>query len=296
MHTAHPGIPEFDYIKPASLKEASQFLAEHAGEARPFMGGTDTFVRMRDGFWKDRYLVDVKCLEGMKDIHFDADKGLIIGAAVPMNQVITHPDAIQHYPLLVEAAKTVASYQLRSRATIAGNLCNASPAGDTTGACIVYAGVLLVHGLNGVREEPLAGFFKGPGKTALQPGDIVIAIRLPIPPKGAAGKYIKLGRNNLSDLAIVGVTVLAWADKDCPSGYRFRIALASVAPVPLVAAKAEEILAAGPLTPETIEAAAAAAMQAATPIDDVRGGAKYRKAMVHNLTRKAVTEVAARFK
>lgn len=296
MHTAHPGIPEFDYIKPASLKEASQFLAEHAGEARPFMGGTDTFVRMRDGFWKDRYLVDVKCLEGMKDIHFDADKGLIIGAAVPMNQVITHPDAIQHYPLLVEAAKTVASYQLRSRATIAGNLCNASPAGDTTGACIVYAGVLLVHGLNGVREEPLAGFFKGPGKTALQPGDIVIAIRLPIPPKGAAGKYIKLGRNNLSDLAIVGVTVLAWADKDCPSGYRFRIALASVAPVPLVAAKAEEILAAGPLTPETIESAAAAAMQAATPIDDVRGGAKYRKAMVHNLTRKAVTEVAARFK
>ena len=104
------------------------------------MGGTDTFVRLRDGAWKDRYLVDVKGLEGMRRIAFDPAGGLTLGAAVTMNQVIASADVDQTYPLLAEAARSVASYPLRSRATIVGNLCNASPAGDTTGASLRPAG------------------------------------------------------------------------------------------------------------------------------------------------------------
>ncbi|RME73147.1 MAG: xanthine dehydrogenase family protein subunit M [Chloroflexi bacterium] len=293
MHNPRPGLPEFDYVRPASLSEASRFLAEHQGEARPFMGGTDTFVRMRDGFWKEKYIVDVKRLDGMGDITFDPSTGLTIGAAVNMNRVIDSPEVQEHYPLLAEAAKTVASFQLRSRATIVGNICNASPAGDTIGACIVMGGVLKVHGLDGEREVPLTGFFVGPGKTVLKPGDIVTAIRFPVLPQGHAGRYIKLGRNALSDLAIVGVTAFAYPD-DTPSGYRFKLALASVAPVPLVPEKAEEILTGKPITDETIAEAAQAAMDACNPIDDVRGSARYRKYMVRNLTRRAVTDVLNR--
>jgi carbon-monoxide dehydrogenase medium subunit len=288
MITAHPGLPEFDYIRPTTLEEASAFLAQHTGEARAFIGGTDTFVRMRDGAWQDKYLVDVKGLPGMNDLKFDPAKGLTVGAAVNMNRLISSPEVNEHYPVLAEAAHTVASYQLRTRATIAGNVCNASPAGDTIGSCLVLDAKLHVHGVDGNRIESLRTFFTGPGKTTLKPGDIVTAIELPLPPKGSHGKYIKLGRNAIGDLAIVGVTAFGYPDRT-PSGYRFFVALASVAPTPLLLDVA--LLSEKPITEETINEAAEFAMNSVTPIDDVRGSARYRSLMVRNMTRNALTDV-----
>jgi carbon-monoxide dehydrogenase medium subunit len=284
-------LPEFDYIRPDSYEEACRFLSEHARDARPFLGGTDTFVRMRDGVWKEKYLLDLKALPGMLDLIFDEQQGLVMGAAVNMNRVIAHPEINKYYPLLAEAARSVASYQLRSRATIAGNICNASPAGDTIGVCIVYNGVALIHGVAGKREEPLRDFFAGPGQTVLGPGDILFAIKFPLPPPDHAGRYIKLGRNACGDLAIVGVTALGYRDEMASSGYRFHLALASVAPVPLVPKEAEAILADTQITRNRIAAAAKAAEAAATPIDDTRGSARYRKLMVRNLVEKAVLDV-----
>jgi carbon-monoxide dehydrogenase medium subunit len=288
---ASPELPEFEYFRPASLMEASRFLAQHAGEARPLLGGTDIFVRMRDGFWHDKYLVDVKNLDGTADLRFDPTVGLTVGAGVNMNRVMASPDVKAHYPLLAEACRSVASYQLRTRATIAGNICNASPAGDTIGACLLLGGVLKVHGVEGYREQPVANFFLGPGKTVLQPGDIVTAVRFPLPPKGTAGTYIKLGRNTWSDLSIVGVTALGYPDATAASGFRFRVALASVAPVPLVVASVEEYLATHPVSPEAFTQAGRLAEEACNPIDDVRGSARYRRAMVRNLTAKALETV-----
>jgi carbon-monoxide dehydrogenase medium subunit len=287
----HPALPEFEYIRPASLAEASQFLSLHPDTARPFLGGTDVFVRMRDGFLAPEFLVDVKNLDGTSQLRFDAESGLTIGAAVSMNQVAASPDVQAQYPLLAEACRSVASYQLRTRATIVGNICNASPAGDTIGACLVFDGVLRIHGVNGLREEPLSAFFKGPGRTTLKPGDIVTAIHLPLPPRDCTCKYLKLGRNQLSDLSIVGVTVLGHKDATCPSGYRFHLALASVAPVPLVVTEVETYLANNPITPDALHEAARLAKDACSPIDDVRGSARYRKQMVRNLSLKALTEV-----
>lgn len=288
---AHPELPEFDYIRPVSLQEASQFLASHAGEARPLLGGTDVFVRMRDGFWKEKYLVDIKRLEGVDQVTFDKDKGLTIGAAVNMNRVISHPAVVEHYPLLAMAARSVASYQLRSRATIVGNICNASPAGDTIGACLLLKAVLNVFNCDTSRAIPLNQFFTGPGKTVLKPGDIVVSITLPVPPAGAKGVYLKLGRNKLSDLSIVGVTALGYQDPSKASGYSFSLALASVAPVPFVATAASEYLDKTPTSEESIMAASEIAMNAVNPIDDVRGSARYRKLMVRNLSNKALTQV-----
>ena len=289
MREAHPGLPEFDYVRPASLQEATRFLAENPGTSRPFMGGTDTFVRLRDGFWQEtRFLVDVKNLDGDSSITFDPGAGLVLGAAVPMNRVVDSPEVKAHYPLLAEAAHRVASYQLRSRATIVGNLCNASPAGDTLGACLLFGGVLRVHGVEGFRDEPLATFFQGPGRTALKPGDVATSVRFPLPPAGAVGVYEKLGRNVLSDLAIVGVTALGHPDPASASGFRFHLALASVGPMPIVL---RDLLTEGPVTPEALEALAQRAMDSANPIDDVRGSARYRKLMVRNLSRRALAQV-----
>jgi aerobic carbon-monoxide dehydrogenase medium subunit len=291
MINPHPGLPELEYVKPLSLFDASKFLADHEGKARPFSGGTDCFVRLRDGVLKLDYLVDIKGLDGTKELLFDPKRGLTIGAAVTMNQVASHPDVMKHYPILAEAARSVASYQLRNRATIIGNICNASPAGDTIGTCIALDGVLNVHGITGLHQIPLSTFFLGPGKTILKPGDVVVSISLPLPPIGFFGVYRKLGRNTIGDLSIVGATVLGYPLKESPSGFRFRIALASVAPVPYEAIKAEAVLAGKKITAETIAEAAQAAMDAVTPIDDVRGSARYRKYMVRNLTREAITEV-----
>jgi aerobic carbon-monoxide dehydrogenase medium subunit len=291
MLNPHPGLPEFDYIKPASLEEASQFLADHPGEARPFLGGTDCFVRMRDGFMQPKYMVDIKGLNGTQELSFHPEKGLTIGAAVSMNRVAAMPEVKNCYPVLEEAIRTVASYQLRSRATIIGNICNASPAGDTIGACMVLDGVMKIHGINGDREVQLATFFRGPGKTVLEPGDIVISITLPIPPEGSIGKFVKLGRNKIGDLSIIAVTALGYPDPSVRSGFRFRLALASVAPVPLVPVTVQSILAEEPITEASILAAAQAAMDACTPIDDVRGSARYRKQMVRNLSRHALMDV-----
>jgi carbon-monoxide dehydrogenase medium subunit len=288
---AYPKLPEFDYIKPESYADASHFLVTHAGEARPFIGGTDLFVQMRDRLYKPKYLVDIKELDGMNDLSFDASQGLKIGAAVNMNHVIASPEVQERYQILAEAAQSVASYQLRTRATIVGNICNASPAGDTIGASLLLDGVLNIFGGQGMRQEPLSAFFLGPGETILQNGDIVTSIHFPLPPPGLKGRYIKLGRNRLSDLSIVGVTAVGYPDPETVSGYRFKLALASVAPVPLVVEQVEKILAENAVTEDSLAEAAQAALEASTPIDDVRGSARYRKYMVRNLSQRALKEV-----
>ncbi len=294
-HT-HPSLPEFEYYRPETLAEASEFLARHPAEARPFLGGTDVFVRMRDGFLTPQFLVDVKRLDGMDDLHFDPQTGLTIGAAVNMNRVIASPEVQEHYSLLAEACQSVASYPLRTRATIVGNICNASPAGDTIGACLVFNGMLSIYGATGLRQQPLDTFFLGPGKTKLNPGDIVTSLHFPPPPNGCQGTYLKLGRNKLSDLSIVGVTVLGHPEAGLTSGYRFRLALASVAPVPLLVGAVEKSLAGQTITPEALRTAAGLAAEACAPIDDVRSSARYRKEMVMNLSLKALLEVWERIR
>jgi CO/xanthine dehydrogenase FAD-binding subunit len=291
MHTPTPGLPTFDYVKPASLAEASRILVEHDGEARLLMGGTDLFVRMRDGFVRPQIVVDVKHLPGMRDILYDEQAGLTIGAAATMNEVARHPDVLAHYPLLAEAANSVASYQLRNRATLGGNLCNGSPAADTAPAVLVSEGRLALYGPDGEREVAARNFFLGPGETAIQTGELMTAIQLPIPPDGTAGRYLKLGRNKAGDLAIAGVAVLGFPDETASSGYRFRIGLASVAPVPLRPLEAEAMLAESLPGEEAFAKAAEKAMEAADPIDDVRASAAYRKAMVRALTLRGLREV-----
>jgi CO/xanthine dehydrogenase FAD-binding subunit len=291
FHTPTPVLPSFDYIKPATPQEATRLLLKSDGQARLFMGGTDVFVRMRDGFITPKILIDVKHLPGMTQVEFGKRKGLIVGAAVDMNSLARHPAVVEHYPLLAEALHSVASYQLRTRATMGGNLCNASPAADTAPAALVLEANMVLRGRRGEYPIPITQFFLGPGKTAIKPGSFLVRIEIPPAPKGAVGLYLKLGRNALGDLAIVGVAVLGYPDKKAKSGYRFRIALASVAPIPIRVPEAEAILAASSITPGVIETAATAAMETAKPIDDVRSSAAYRKAMVKNLTRRAVTEV-----
>jgi CO/xanthine dehydrogenase FAD-binding subunit len=288
---ATPGLASFDYCRPASPQEVTKLLQKREKAAKLFMGGTDVFVRMRDGVIAPKLLIDVKHLPGMTTITFGKRNGLSIGAGVDMNTLARHPAVGEYYPLLAEALTSVASYQLRTRATMGGNLCNASPAADTAPAALTLGALMVLFGRRGERCVPVDEFFLGPGKTVLKPAEFLLRIEIPPPPKGAVGHYIKLGRNAHGDLAIVGVAVLGYPDRKAESGYAFRIALASVAPMPIRVPRAEAILSAAPITSDVIESAAVAAMETAKPIDDVRSSADYRRAMVRNMTRRAVAKV-----
>jgi carbon-monoxide dehydrogenase medium subunit len=296
MNDVHTGLPKFDYIKPSTIKEASNFIIDHKEESRPFLGGTVVFVRMRDGIWKEKYLIDIKHLEGMKDISFDQKEGLTVGAAVTLNQIAENPDIIKHYPLLVDAANKVGNYQLRNRATIGGSICNSRPDSDIVTACLPYNAILRIYGEKEEFETPLSKFFLSLGKGILKPGELLMKIKFPIPPSGSVGKFIKLGRNRVGDRAIVGVAVLGYPDQRVPSGFTFRLAIASAGPVPLIPEEAVQILQSSKLDEGIIEKASNAAMEAATPMDDTRASAQYRKWMVRNLTRKALLEVVEHLK
>ncbi len=286
-----PGLPPFDYIRASDPVEVTRLLLQHGANARLLMGGTDILVQMRDGVLSPPIVVDVKQLPGMTAISFDPETGLKVGAAASMNAIAAHPAVITHYPLLVQAIESVASYQLRTRATMGGNLCNASPAADTAPTALVLEASCVTWGPDGERVIPANEFFLGVRRTALQAGEFLTRIDIPIAPPGWVGRYIKLGRNAGGDLAIVGVAVMGYPDASAPSGYRFRIALASVAPTPIRVHEAEAILAERPITESTLAQAARAAEAAAQPIDDLRGSARYRKAMSCHLTRCALDDV-----
>jgi CO/xanthine dehydrogenase FAD-binding subunit len=303
---ARPGLPSFDYVRAATPDEVVGLLQEHGEAARLLMGGTDLFPGLRDGVYRPRVVVDVKHLPGMREVLYDEGTGLTVGAAVTMNELARHPEVRAHYPLLAQAAETVASYQIRNRATIGGNLCNASPCADTSPATLVLEAEFVLYGpgpstsyvrsasgRSRERSVPAGEFFVGPGLTVLRSGEFMTAIRLPPPrPSALAGRYLKLGRCRSGDLSLVGVAVLGFAN-GADSGYEFRIGLGSVAPTPLRAVEAEAFLADRPPGEETFIHAAERAMAAASPITDVRGTAEYQKAMVRTLTLRGLREVWA---
>ncbi len=293
MKLPHSGLPSFDYIRAQTSNQVTELLLTNPHETRLFMGGTDIFGQMRSGVFEAKILVDVKHLPGMTTIEFDPVNGLQVGAAVNMNQLASHSAVRENYPLLSEAASTIASYQIRNRATIGGNLCNASPCADTAPAALVLEANLIAWGPAGERSIPIREFFTGPGEHVLEQGEFLARIEFPMPPVGWAGRYCKLGRNAEGDLAVVSVAVMGYPDESASSGYRFRMALGSVAPTPIRVPKAEHLLAQGPISESTLDHAARLARETARPIDDVRASARYRSAMVERLTQRCLKGVWA---
>ncbi|NLF11456.1 MAG: xanthine dehydrogenase family protein subunit M [Anaerolineaceae bacterium] len=279
---ARPGLPSFDYLRAATASQVVELLQEHGAEARLLMGGTDLFPGLREGRLRPRLVVDVKGVPGLREVRYAPEDGLTVGAAVTMNELVRHPDVRAHYPLLALAAGSVASYQIRNRATIGGNVCNASPCADTSPAALVLEASLNLHGPGGERRVPAGEFFLGPGRTVLQAGEFLTAIHFPPPHPGAVARYRKLGRCRSGDLSLVAVALLAYAD-GTPSGYEFRLGLGSVAPTPIRAREAEAHLASQPAGEESLVRAAELACAASSPITDVRATAAYQRDMVRNL-------------
>jgi len=278
----------FDYLEPKTLGEAARMLGDHGARARLLAGGTDLLVQMEGVRHRPETVIYLGRIPELRRITWDAQAGLRIGATATLRELENHPAAIESYPALVRGAREVGSVQIRNLATLAGNLCNASPSADTSPALLAYDAAAEILGSDGEsRLVPVSDFWTGPGRTVLEPGEMVASIRLPAPAAGLRSFYYKLAVRKAMDLAMVGIAAtLVPADS---GAQQVRIALSAVAPVCLRAQNAEAAVEQGGAG--AIDEAARLAEEAVSPIDDQRASAAYRREMVRVLTTRALTEL-----
>ncbi|HZY59285.1 MAG TPA: xanthine dehydrogenase family protein subunit M [Candidatus Binataceae bacterium] len=282
----------FSYEAPTTVADAVKLLAAGGSNARVLCGGTDLLIQMRNAVRKPLVLVDVKLIPEMRQISYDAKTGLRLGAAVPCIEIEESEVMHKHYPGLTEGAHLIGSLQIQSRASIGGNLCNASPAADTSPSLLALGATARIAGPKGTREVAVENFFTGPGANVLQPGELVVEILIPAPAAHSSDRYIRMIPRNEMDIAIVGAGVSVTLDGDKVKAAR--IALAAVAPTPLLVPKAAESLIGKKLDEKTATRAGELASEAASPIDDMRGTAEYRKHVTGVLTRRALLGAAER--
>jgi len=279
-------MKRFRYHAPGTLADASAILLEFGETAQLLAGGTDLLVEIKEGLRSTAHVVDLKGIRDLDEISYSDEEGLRFGALATARSLETSLPIIAHYPNFLTALRQIGSIQIRNRATVTGNICRASPSADTLPPLIADDARIEIHSPSGTREQSLAEFFTGPGRTRLAPGEIVTAVRVPAPRRGSGRAYIKHGRRKAMELATVGVAVSLTVDGNrCRD---IRIALGAVAPTPVRAHAAEAVLVDRQLTPATVAEAAEAAMAQSTPISNVRASADYRRQMVGVLTRRAI--------
>ncbi len=281
-----------DYASPHSVEEAVSLLSQNCGRARILAGGTDLLVQLRNAALKPDLVIDGKGIPDLNEITLDPEDGLTLGAAVPCYKVYGNRAIARTYPGLIDAASIIGGIQIQGRASIGGNLCNGTPSADTIPALIAHSVTCNVAGPNGRRQVAVEDFCTGPGRTVLEPDEILVSLHFPPPPAGFGARYIRFIPRNEMDIAVAGAGVSVVLDNGnfkCA-----RVALAAVAPIPLFVKEAGEALAGKPVNAESIAEASKAAREAATPINDMRGTVEFRKQLCEVLTRRALNTAVER--
>lgn len=277
-----------DYISPKTISEACAALATKGDKARVLAGGTDIIVQVRENRRDVDLLVDIKQIPEVNELSYDPQRGLRLGSAVPCYRIYEHRQIAKIYPGLIDSVSLVGGIQIQSRASVGGNLCNASPAADTIPALIAQEAVCVIAGPKGTREVPVENFCSGPGRNVLAAGEFLVSLRLPSPKAHSGASYLRFIPRNEMDIAVVGAGVAVTLDDSKTRCTAARIALAAVAPTPLLVAEAGAALVDGTINDALIEKAAALARAAAKPISDMRGDADYRRHLAGVLVKRAL--------
>lgn len=272
------------YDAPRTVAEAVQIIAAEP-TAKILAGGTDLLVQFRAGVRQPTAFVDVKRIPDLVGVAID-DDGLRLGAATCAAEIGEHADVQRLWPGLAEAIHLIGSTQIQGRATVGGNLCNGSPAADTTCALIVNRATCVIAAPGGERTVPVEQFCTGPGATVLQRGELLVAIRVPRPPPRTADAYLRLIPRSEMDIAVAGAAVSVTLDAAgvCTAA---GVAIGAVAPTALLVPDAAGALIGSRIDDDALTLAAAAASAAARPIDDKRGTAAYRRQVAGVLTKRA---------
>jgi carbon-monoxide dehydrogenase medium subunit len=281
-------LKAIDYAAPKTLAEATALLNQHGDRARVLAGGTDIIVQVRENRRDLDLLVDVKNIPEVNELSYDALKGLKLGAAVPCYRIYENAEIAKAYPGLIDAVSLIGGIQIQSRASVGGNLCNASPAADSIPTLIVHETVCVIAGAKGTREVPAEAFCTGPGKTCLTKGEMLVSLVIPPLKANFGARYFRFIPRNEMDIAVVGVGVSLTLDANKTRVTAARVALGAVAPTPLLATDAGAALVDGAISDALIDKAAAAAQAASKPISDMRGDADFRRHLVGVLTKRAI--------
>jgi CO/xanthine dehydrogenase FAD-binding subunit len=290
MSVFYRRMPSVQYLIPKTLDEALEMLSMYKEAAKILAGGTDLIPGLkRREIGIPEYVIDIKSIPGLNEISYDKKSGLKIGSLVTIDAIAQSSVIAEHFTCLAQAAQSMASPQVRNRGTIAGNICNGVPSADSAPSLIVLSASVKIKSSHGERTIPVEKFFSGPRKTVLNEDEIVTEISIPNPAPGSRSAYLKLSPRHSMDLAIVGAAAAGL----CRSGicHDIKIALGAVAPTPVRAPMAENILQNKKITPELIEEASLNALTQCSPIDDHRASREYRCDMVRIMTKRALTQV-----
>jgi carbon-monoxide dehydrogenase medium subunit len=285
-------VLNLEYQAPETVDAAIALLKEAGAGARVLAGGTDMLVQMREDIVCPSLLVDIKHIAETRVINVGAD-AVTIGAAVTGAELGEHAEVRTMFPGVVEAVNLIGSEQIQGRATVGGNLCNASPAADSVPALVAAGARVAIAGPNGRREVAAENFPKSPGRTVLEPGEFVTAIQLPQPAPGTADAYLRFIPRTEMDIAVVGAGVSLTLDSNgtCTAA---RLALGAVAPTVILVEAGAKALIGSKLDDAALEAFAAAASAAAKPIDDKRGTVEFRTHVASVMARRAAVIAAGR--
>ena len=284
-------MKEFEWFEPKTVKEACKILFQFKTRARPFAGGTDILVEMKTLRSRPAALVNLKHVRGLGKIEYQEQKGLRLGALVTWTQLIESEAVAGHYPLLHKAAETMGSIQVRNVATLAGNLCHASPAANGPVPLLVYEARCIIQGPDGKREIPIERLFAGVQKNSLKAGEILTEIILPSPPEGVRGTFYKFSQRKAMELPIVALGVLIRTAKG--SFDLVRISLGAVAAKPFRARRTEKWLLGKKMEESVIRQAAETALSESAPITDIRASKEYRQELIRELVYRAIQESLA---
>lgn len=280
------------YLAPRTLDEAIGALVAAGSAARVLAGGTDLLVQMRVGAICPGLIVDIKKIAETTGIEETAEGGFRVGAAVSGATLEEHPRFGHIWPGVLEAINLIGSTQVQGRASPGGNLCNGSPAGDSVPALVAAGAIATVQGPNGLRQLAVEDVPAGPGRTNLQPGEILVSFTFPPRPAGSADAYLRMIPRTEMDIAVVGCGVsLTLQDGVCTAA---RVALGAVAPTVQRVDVAAKALIGSRLEPAALDAAAAACSAACRPIDDKRGTIAYRTRVAGVLLKRTVAIAAQR--
>jgi carbon-monoxide dehydrogenase medium subunit len=279
------------YEAPRSVDQALALMRADPS-ARVMAGGTDLLVQVRSGQKTPTAFIDLKHIPELTAVTVD-DRELRLGAAAPAVAICEHPDVVRWWPGLVDAVRLIGSMQIQGRSSVGGNLCNGSPAADTTCALIVNRARCVIAGPAGERTVPVEDFCTGPGRTVLGPGELLVTIRVPRPAARTADSYLRLIPRSEMDIAVVGAAASVTLDRGgtCTAA---RVAIGAVAPTALLVSAAADALVGSRLEEAALARAAEASSLAARPIDDKRGTVAYRRRVAGVLTRRVVAIAAER--
>jgi carbon-monoxide dehydrogenase medium subunit len=280
----------FKYVRPRSLEEVFGQFAAHGAKARVLAGGTDVLMRLRMGHMRPDVVIDIKDVAELSDEIVDIDGTIRIGGRAVMTDLVADARLRRYFPALVSAAEVVGSIQIRNRATPAGNICNASPAGDTPPAFLVYDAIVNLVASTGRRTVPITEFFLGPGKTVLKVGELVESIDLPVPQLRTGSAFGRITRRYGVDLATVNLVCRVDESGETRFGY------GAVGPRPFLVRDRSGALADPATPPDRQTAVLRELLEQSSPITDVRGGKDYRLAMLDVMSRRTLTDSLAQLR